>query len=170
MAKLVEVEQLRAAVEQLAQKVHDCDQTVKHDRPAAPTPRAEPLPSDAGGCDEVSCVLTDYEGACCEKFRGPQPPARQVTRPSGPPETLDRQMISAAMASVRGDVAACGQHATARGVVKVHVRVDAAGRVSNVDIDQTPDAALGACVRSALQPARFDATARGGSFSYPFVF
>lgn len=30
----------------------------------------EPMPtSAAGGCDEVSCVLDNYTGACCEKFK-----------------------------------------------------------------------------------------------------
>jgi hypothetical protein len=44
------------------------------------------------------------------------------------------------------------------------------GKVTNVEIKETPDASLGSCVAGVLQAATFDKTAQGGSFSYPFVF
>jgi len=44
------------------------------------------------------------------------------------------------------------------------------GRVTGVNVETTPDSALGACVAAAVQKASFSKTQNGGSFSYPFVF
>jgi outer membrane biosynthesis protein TonB len=157
--KVAEIKQLRETVEQLAQKVRDCDQTVKHDH--APAPAPEP------SCDEVSCVLNDYEGACCAKYRKPPPPPPP---PASTPESLDREAISSGMASVRAKVAACASTAPAKGTVKIHVRVAASGLVTNVEVVATPDPALGGCVARAVARAVFPRTLTGGAFSYPFVF
>ena len=110
-----------------------------------------------GSCDEVSCVLGNYAGACCDKFRKP-------------PETLTRQIIAIGIAKVKARVVGCGELYQAKGKVKASVRVAPDGRVTSVTIDTTPDAKLGACVASAVQRATFDKTLYGGSFSYPFVF
>ena len=48
---------------------------------------APPVATDSR-CDEVSCVLTNYEGACCTKYRHK-------------PDALDRQAIVAGIESVR---------------------------------------------------------------------
>jgi hypothetical protein len=157
-AKLVEVQQLRSTVEQLAEKVRDCDQTVKRDKPSVPTPAPVPVAPDVAGCDEVSCVLNNYDGACCAKYK----------RTSGLPESLDRAAISSGIAAVKSQVAACG--GSSKGIVKLHVRVAPVGKVTNIDVAATPDGALGACVAAAVQKAVFRATQQGGSFSYPFVF
>lgn len=182
--KLIEIKQLRDTVEQLAQKVHDCDATVKHDhvvvtpvlpvppvppgpRPVVPPPpQMTPSPLPDNSCDEVSCVLMNYESGCCDKYKKPSPPP---PRPSLP-ESLDRQAISSGIASVKARVAACGAASSAKGKVKVHVRVGADGLVTSVEVDSTPDAALGGCVAAAVQRAVFPRTQQGGSFSYPFVF
>jgi TonB family protein len=146
-------------VQQLAQKVRDCDQTVHRPPPPHPAPPPAPMPESDAGCDEVSCVLNNNEGQCCAKYRH-----------GAVPDTLDRSAISTGVAAVKGQIQACGQQSSAKGRVKVHVRVAANGLVTGVEIEATPDAALGACVQAAMRKARFAPTEQGGSFSYPFVF
>ena len=169
--RLAELEQLRALVLELSDKVDRCEQDRTVAKPPAPTPAPAPDPRAVvapatTSCDEVSCVLTNYEGACCDKFKQPAvaPPA------PGIPDALDSAAISNGVAPVKGEVAACATKTLAKGTVKVHVRVRANGLVSNVDIAQTPDPALGACVAAAMQGAVFQRTKAGGMFTYPFVF
>ena len=123
--------------------------------PPTPTPAAEaPDP-----CDEVSCVLNNYEPACCAAFK-------KSTAPQG----IDRTIISEGVAKIKERVLMCGDKSGAKGVVKVTVRVAPSGDVSNVTVKETPDTALGACVAAAMQRATFRRTEVGGSFSFPFVF
>jgi len=171
-SKLAEVQQLRTLVAQLSERVRQCDQADKRDRPG-PKQRREPAepaePADLGRCDEVSCVLSNYEGACCTKFQRGRAPTVS-TPPSPLPEGLDRQNISAGISAVRARVAACATQSSAKGKVKVRVHVGAAGRVDSVSVETTPDPALGACVAWAIQKATFEPTQHGGSFFYPFIF
>jgi len=187
--KLAEIQELRALVVELSEKVRQYEQqdgrrehTVpkQHDRPVPdridPQQPIDPYdnarPSDLGGtCDEVSCVLTNYEGTCCAKFRSPHAPiTSKNTSTNSLPDALDRQSISNGIASVKARVTACAGHSPAKGKVKVKVRVGADGRVESVSVEVTPDAALGACVAAGVQRAVFPRTQNGGSFSYPFVF
>ncbi len=144
--------------------------------PAAATTKPDPGPkADPGGgsCDEVSCVLNNYEGACCSKYRKGAKPSGGGAKPAGGgdlPESLDRAMISSGIAAVKARVTSCGDRSQAKGKVKVHVKVGGDGRVTNVSVDSAADPALGACVAAAVQKASFAKTANGGSFSYPFVF
>ncbi|HUJ59090.1 MAG TPA: hypothetical protein VLX92_11380 [Kofleriaceae bacterium] len=152
--RLSEVEQMRAVVEQLTDRVRRCEDSRRDRR------EPEPKPSVASGCDEVSCVLTDYASACCARY--PRPPK--------PLPDFDRDMISTGIAAVRDQARACSKRSSATGIVKVHVRVDPSGHVASVFVAQTPDDALGACVEAVVRKAHFPATAAGGSFSYPFPF
>jgi TonB family protein len=139
----------------------------------AKTPAA-PADTGGGGCDEVSCVLNNYDGACCAKFKkkggGGGGGGGGGSHNSDLPDQLDRSMISNAVGAVKARVSACGDRSPAKGKVKVHVKVGGDGRVSNVSVESSPDAALGACVQAAMQRATFPKTQSGGSFSYPFVF
>jgi TonB family protein len=169
--ELADVQQLRRTVEQLSERVRHCEEADKRDRPG-PKPRREPEPEqlvDPEHCDEVACVLTNYEAACCAPYkRGAT--TRTVPAASRLPDSLDRQRISTGIAAVRARVLACGRLPAAKGHVKVRVRVLPAGRVESVIVENTPEPALGACVAAAVQRATFEPTHRGGSFSYPFVF
>lgn len=134
-------------------------------------------PAASGGCDEVSCVLNNYEGACCAKFRKGGKPAGggggiQIgEKPrSDVPESLDRAMISDGVGKVKARVQSCGDKSSAKGQVKVSVKVNPDGSVANVSVKNTPDPGLGNCVASAMQRASFRKTSSGGSFSYPFMF
>lgn len=74
------------------------------------------------------------------------------------------------MGDVRGRVASCGDKNPGKGQVKVSVKVGGNGKVSSVSVKESPNAALGSCVSSAVKGASFPKTQNGGSFSYPFVF
>lgn len=73
------------------------------------------------------------------------------------------------IASVKSKIVACKSGSKAKGAVKVQVTVAPEGSVSAVKISQTPDEALGTCA-GVISKATFKKTAKGGSFSYPFVF
>jgi TonB family protein len=79
-------------------------------------------------------------------------------------------MISDGVAKVKARVMACGDKSSAKGQVKVSVKVNPDGSVSSVSVKTTPDPGLGNCVQSAMQKASFKKTQNGGSFGYPFVF
>jgi TonB family protein len=86
------------------------------------------------------------------------------------PEALDRASISKAMAAVKADVQACGKASTAKGSVKVSVKVLPSGEIEKAEAKAAPEAALGDCVVAAVKKATFPKTKQGGSFTYPFVF
>ena len=156
--KVAEMREQRAVILELQAKVQRCeerDRTI--DKKPEDTPAAPP-PEHAEACDEVSCILNNYEGGCCLKYR----------RQPGLPEALDRASISNGIASVKSKVASC--KGTASGIVKVHAVVSPDGVVTRASIAATPDAALGICVKHAIERAVFPRTQNGGSFSYPFVF
>lgn len=147
-----------------------------------PAPKETPPPAkadkggDAGGCDEVSCVLNSYEGACCAKFRkgskGGTPSGGGAAKAGGSdlPDSLDRTMISDGVARVKARAQACGDKSPAKGEVKVSVKVAPDGHVLGVTVKNTPDPALGNCVSSVMQTARFAKTQSGGAFAFPFRF
>lgn len=108
-------------------------------------------------CDEVSCVLSNYDSACCAKFR-------KTNR------SLDRVAITDTIATVKPKIHACGEKFPAKGIVKIAVKVRLNGTVSQASVKQTPDSRLGDCVAQVLRDARFPETDDGGSFTYPFVF
>lgn len=118
--------------------------------------------------DEVrsyrAACAADSDGAIAELERR----LAETTHDTG--TGLDRSMISTGMQAIRSAVIACGDRSSAKGVVKLHVRVAPDGIPRTITIGTSPNAALGECVRRAVANARFAATERGGSFSYPFVF
>ncbi len=124
-----------------------------------------PAPVKASTCDEVACVLSYYDPCCAAFLKDPRPPA-----PTSASKGLDRQMITDAIAKVKPQIRACGEKYPANGKVKLAVKVDSGGKVTNVEVKETPSADLGTCVAQVIAGARFAATDTGGSFSYPFVF
>ena len=162
-----------AQVDRLQKRVDELEQQLAtlHDvKPGAlpPAPPAPPgptrLPSSDhdlmptnDGCDEVYCVLKNYEDACCAKFH------------HASSDTLDRAAISTAMKAISSHISACAEHSPGSGLVKAHFKVAADGSVTSVEITQTPTPELGACVAGVGRTAKFPATKAGGSFSYPFM-
>ncbi|HSD85962.1 MAG TPA: hypothetical protein VLB44_00550 [Kofleriaceae bacterium] len=121
-------------------------------------------------CDEVSCVLDNYQGACCAKYdkRGKAPTVQPA--PPAQPANLDRAQISAGVASVRPKIEACGTAHPASGIMKVRVQVDGSGKVTSANITTGLAPDLDACVQKVLLVMTFPKTAQGAVFSYPFVF
>lgn len=138
-----------------------------------PTPVAEPDVPEQGEptppvaedptCDEVSCVLDNYERACCARYKRPEGDGTL-------PNSLDRAMISAGIAKVKPSIMTCGDRSSATGKVKVSVKVSGDGHVATVTVEATPDPALSECVAAVIRRAKFTRTANGGLFSYPFIF
>ena len=126
----------------------------------------------------MSCVLNNYEGACCAKFKKgggtAKTPTKTPTTGGGGggdlPDGLDRTMIQDGVNKVKARVMACGDKSSAKGQVKVSVKVSAGGSVASVSVKSSPDAALGSCVAGAMQKASFAKTQNGGSFAYPWNF
>ena len=75
-SKPVDVAAKKREIEEFEQRIRENNEKLK----ALENDAAEP-PKPASTCDEVSCVLTDYEGACCAKFKQEPvelaPPAKQ---------------------------------------------------------------------------------------------
>ncbi|HEY4240808.1 MAG TPA: GYF domain-containing protein [Kofleriaceae bacterium] len=156
---------------------HEAPPTHVASKDPTPAPAGKAAAGGGGDCDDVSCVISGYEGACCAKFKkggaaksggGGGGGGNPVN--SSLPDGLDRQMISDSVAKVKGRVMACGDKSSAKGQVKVSVKVDAGGHVSSVTVKNTPDPALGNCVSAAMSRATFPKTQGGGSFGYPFMF
>ena len=186
--RLAEIDELNALITELTEKVRryeQRDRTVT--RPRDPVPaRPAPGPSKtrsfdharpgvaSGDCDEVYCVLTNYQGSCCAAFRAAHgaPTPRTPTTSTTPktPMTLARAAITNGIATVKSEIRACGTLTPARGTVKVRVRVASSGVVTNVEVAATPDPVLGACVARTVARAVFAQTEEGAAFSYPFVF
>jgi len=174
--KLAEIEELRALVIELQDKIRDYEQA---GRGRTVPKKVDPLdpsrrpvdPYDAaedGSCDEVTCVLSGYEGKCCLKFKRPHPHAKVSS--SGLPDALDRASIASGIASVKARIMACGDVSTAKGIVKIRVHVEGDGHVLSVIVETAPDRALGNCVAHNVEQAVFERTQHGAVFGYPFVF
>jgi len=118
-------------------------------------------------CDEVSCVLDNYDGACCKKFKKP-----------AMPDGLDNAAIANGMAKIEDKALACGKPENAGAKVTMRVTVKPNGSVDTVLIeDETAPAGVSKpapevtrCMGDAITDAKFVATKKGGAFSYPFVF
>ena len=74
------------------------------------------------------------------------------------------------MAAVQPRAAACSGKSSAKGDVKIGVKVGPDGSVKSTTVKAAPDAALGDCVAAAVKKASFPKTQNGGSFTYPQRF
>jgi predicted Zn finger-like uncharacterized protein len=156
----------------------DRDKTDKPDKPD----KVEKPPADAGGkCpDEVGCLLAEKPPACCSKYgKGKKKPPGDKSPPDKDdgggggdvPESLDSGMIKAGVGKVKSKIFACGdKYPNAKGTLKLSVKVNAAGSVTEASAVSSPDPGLGSCAASAIKGAKFGKTQRGGSFKYPFNF
>jgi hypothetical protein len=139
---------------------HNADGT---DEGVAPGDIADGIPSaPEEACDEVSCVLDDYEGPCCAQYRRP----RTAPAPSLP-DSISRGELSTVLQSLRGQVARCASAQEFVGVFKVKFRVLPSGKVGDVTVaDVAP--ALGACVARLFKAYEFPPSVNGVSASFPF--
>lgn len=120
-------------------------------------------------CDEVSCVLDNYAGACCERFRRPRGPRA----PDQAPDTASLQdrpptdEIRSTLMADRRAVSTCAVAANFEGALKVRVTIDPDGNVSTVTIpDEEP--ALVSCVARVMKKHTFSASRSGASVSFTY--
>ena len=113
-------------------------------------------------------MLEKYARPCCARYK----PADTGFHPTNGEvaEDLDRTMVKSGVEHIKPKVIACGEKSSAKGTVKLAVKVDGSGAVTDVSVADTPDPALGECVATAMRNAQFAKTTNGGSFTYPFVF
>lgn len=83
---------------------------------------------------------------------------------------LTQAQVSETIAKVRDRVGACGdRHPDATGTVYARLTITPAGKVSKVEIVDTPKPELGKCVAKAVGRARFPRS-NGATVSFPFRF
>jgi hypothetical protein len=130
-----------------------------------PRPPAPP----AAKCDQVTCIVNGYDSDCCRALQGGAAVAPGPARPTATaPENLDRAAIAAGLATI--SMKRCNGASSATGLVKAQLKVSAAGAVTSVTVQSSPDPALSACVAEQAKQGRFKPTRRGASFSYVWRF
>jgi len=144
---------------------------------AAPPPAEVPAQlkaSKTDTCDDISCVVNG-DTPCCVARRNngsaphDAPKKTETADPNLPPRLVVGQ-ITSTMATVKAKVMSCGDRTPAKGLVKVHLKVNGDGKVSDASVETSPDPALGACVAAAAKRAVFPKTQTGGSFGIPYQF
>ena len=93
----------------------------------------------------------------------------RVAPTSTGPDSIDRDAIKNAIGPVKSEIAACGQRAGFKGMVKVRARVSPDGSVAASSNDAV-DAELNRCIKTIIDGLAFPKTQQGGAFSYPFIF
>lgn len=118
-------------------------------------------PAGAQACDEVSCVLENYEPACCARFKRPGP--SEASAPDSPP----REELVKGVQTVRSKVTRCATDAEFSGTFKVRFKVLPSGQVGEVSVPDV-DPAMSACVTRAFKKATFSVSRSGATVSFPF--
>ena len=156
----------KAVVAPLVTRACDVTRTRRDTEEGAPRRRA------VTGClDEVGCLLADRPPSCCSKYKTKTRTETKNTDQSDLPTQLSEREIKKGMGSARSRVTLCGDKHPAKGTVKITVKVAPNGKISSVRVKSTPNSALGACVKSAVERrAKFIETQKGRTFTYPFVF
>jgi len=135
---------------------------------AVATGSASTVPPEDPTCDEVSCVLEKYGRACCARYK----PADTGFKPSSPGtgESLDKVQVKTGIEGVKPRVIACGEKFATKGTVSIAMTVGSDGTVKSATVADAPTPEIGNCVAQALRAASFAKTAKGLTFTYPFVF
>jgi len=131
--------------------------------------RADDLPPGApAGLNGTAPQGAESRGRRTDRPKEAAAPGGSGSTSSDLLDSLDREMITDAIAKVMPRVQVCGDKSSAKGRVRVSVKVSPDGSVSGVTVRNTPDPGLGNCVAAVMQIAKFAKTQRGGSFAYPF--
>ncbi len=99
-----------------------------------------------------------------------EPAPAPEPEPEPEADELTTEQIMDAVGVIESQVFACGDRYPADGVVEVQVVVAPDGRVSTVNIEETPDPRLGRCVATAVKRLRLPESEAGVTFTYPFAF
>ena len=122
---------------------------------------ATPTAGNDGACDEVACVLENYESPCCAKYRRPRP--TEATLPDAP----TRDELARVFRSISPKIQACASDAEFAGVMKLRVKIQPDGTVSEASVtDAAPG--MGSCVARAARTMKFSASQSGAKVSFPY--
>jgi serine/threonine protein kinase len=112
----------------------------------------------------TTAVAAQVDAHVAAPTPAPAPPTAPEL-PAGP----DSAAIAAGLAAVKPQIQSCGTSFNASGRIVIHFEVDAAGRVSTVNLEHA-NIALRNCLRNAIANARFAPTREGGVVDYPITF
>jgi hypothetical protein len=115
--------------------------------------------------DEVGCLLEATPPPCCAKYD-----KNNKANQRGLPQKVSRGDIKSAMSGIRDQTLECHAAHGGVGIVKLRVTVAPNGWATNVDISESPNADLGACIATLVRSAHFGASVDGLTFTYPWVF
>ncbi len=131
----------------------------------AHTPAPPPPPRDSE--KDSSQGLDDLLSQASKKPTGG---SGSASAPSNLPEKLDSGAVRRGVNKEMGRIRSCANDHKEKGAVKITFTITPAGRVSSTKVVSSPSTGLGDCVAKALRKARFDASQKGMSVTYPFLF
>ena len=120
-------------------------------------PSRAPQPSAEGACDEVSCVLDNFEGECCAKFK----------QPDKLPDEPSAKDLQAAVTLLRTKVARCASDEAFSGKLVVKFQIQPNGSTSSFVIAKAPPR-VGGCIVRAFTNYPWPHSKRGIAASFPF--
>jgi len=121
-------------------------------------------------CDEVSCVLDDYAGPCCEAFKAGTAP--KLPKAPKVADTLDRDSIANTIGTLMPRIRACRDpfDAIADGTIVMNVAVNPDGTVRNASATKTFSQSVSDCVAGIIGRTQFRTPTKSPAFRYPFLF
>jgi hypothetical protein len=114
-------------------------------------------PAEDGLCDEVSCVLNNFEGACCAKFK----------QPEKLPDQPSPKDLQAAVTLLRTKVARCASDEAFSGKLVVKFQIQPDGSTSKYVIAKVPPR-VGGCIVRAFNDYPWPHSKKGTAASFPF--
>ena len=123
-----------------------------------PTPTA----GGDGACDEVACVIDNYEPPCCAKFTRGRPSAANT------PEAPTRDDIVQAFRSLKEKVQTCASNAGFTGTLRLKLKFGPAGTVQEASVGDV-DPIITACVARAARTLSLPASRNGAVATFPYV-
>lgn len=134
---------------------HDTDRS-----DLAPAPPTRTAGGD-GACDEVACVLENYESPCCAKYKA-APPAQSV------PRTPPRDEIARAFRSMTPRIQACASAAGLTGVLRLRLQILPDGSVAAASVTDV-DAVVATCVLRAAHRLKLTTSQNGVTATFPYT-
>lgn len=126
---------------------------------AGTPPTTTPSAGDDGACDEVACVLENYESPCCAKFK----PLSEATTPEAP----TREELVQGFRSLGDKVRACAADAGFTGALRLKVAVKPDGSVGAASLGDA-EPALARCVTSAARKIKLSPSRNGVTATFPY--
>lgn len=120
-----------------------------------------PTAGNDGACDEVACVIENYESPCCAKFKRGRPSEART------PEAPTRDEIARAFRSLTPKVQACASDAGFTGVMRLRLKISPEGKVSEASVTDA-ETEVAACVARAARKLTLAASQNGVTATFPY--